>query len=141
MPVASATPTPTGTTSPSPDTPSAIAILAVQPHDPTQPELFEYVLLENLQPALQNLAGWSLKHASTGEVYTLPVLTVPAEGLVAIWSGDGVDDPETGTLYWPADQGRWSAGDTAELRSPDGQLVSTLIVSPEPDSSSEGTSP
>lgn len=138
VPVESATPAPTGTTSRSPDAQAAIAILAAQPHDPAAPELFEYVLLENLLPVSQDLTGWSLTHGATGERYTLPELLVPAGGLVAIWSGGGVDDPETGTLYWPATQGRWSEGHVAELRTPDGRLASALTVSPEPDRTSEG---
>jgi len=132
-PLASATPTaipkPTAPTrTPVPITPALVAIVGVQADDPTDPELFEYVLLENRGASPQALTSWQLVHAATGETYTIPTLTLPAGEIAVIWSGDGVDDPATGTLYWPAPQGRWAAGDIAELRDASGHLVSTLVV-------------
>lgn len=101
----------------------------MQADDPEEPELFEYALLENTSSEPQSLAGWRLVHAGSGESYTFPEGTIPAGELLVIWSGDGEDDPVTGTRYWPPPESRWAAGDTAELRDAGDHVVSSLVVS------------
>jgi len=109
-----------------------MSIVAVQPDDPDDPELFEYVLLENQSPVPQTLAGWRLVHQASGEYYALPVITLRADEQLVVWSGEGEDDQMTGARFWPAPAGRWTAGDTAALHTPDGQIVSTLLVTAPP---------
>ncbi|GAB4440292.1 MAG: hypothetical protein OHK0015_36100 [Chloroflexi bacterium OHK40] len=128
-----ATPTPASPTLPTP-TPSssaesAVVLVTVQADDPDDPELFEYALLENTSAAPQSLVGWRLVHTGSGEGYAFPQVTIPAGEQFVIWSGDGEDDPATGTLYWPP-ASRWAAGDTAELRDANSHVVSSLVVSP-----------
>lgn len=120
------TPLPRETT---PAVPPPLAILGVQPHNPADAELFEYVVLANQGAAPQELAGWTIVHGTTGETYPLPAASLPAGGVLLIWSGAGVNDPTTGTLFWPAEGGRWTPGDRVLLRDPAGQTVSTAVVS------------
>lgn len=105
-------------------------LVTVQADDSDDPELFEYALVENTSSEPQSLAGWRLVHTGSAESYTFPEVTVPAGELLVIWSGDGEDDPATGTLYWPPTASRWTVGDTAELRDTSGLVVSSLVVSP-----------
>lgn len=112
-----------------PATVSELTLAAVQPDDPDEPGLFEYVIVENHGPAAQALAGWRLVHRETSEVYTFPSLSLPTGELFVIWSGDGQDDSAGDSLYWPTTSGRWVPGQTVELYSPGGRLGSTLVVS------------
>ena len=105
-----------------------VALVAAVADDPDDPELFEYVILENQSSEAQELTGWRLVHATTGESYTFPAITLHADEQLVIWSGQGEDDPTTGALFWPAPVGRWGGGAVAELCSPDGQIVSTLTI-------------
>jgi len=125
-PTEPATLTPTRTTAPNGQ--AQIALVAAQADDPDDPELFEYVIVENQSATLQTLTGWRLAHQTTNETYTIPAVTLRADEQLVIWSGEGEDDPTTGALFWPAPVGRWAGGDVAELRSPDGQIVSTLTI-------------
>lgn len=128
------TPTsPSTTATPSAAGPPAVALVTAQADDPQDPELFEYVIVENKSPGPQELAGWRLVHHTTAEAYVFPAVTLlPGEQLV-VWSGVGEDEPATGLLFWPATTGRWAAGDTAELHNPAGQVVSVLLVVPPED--------
>lgn len=119
---------PTSTAGVPPAGGSELDLVSVQPHTPGEPELFEYVIIENLGAAAQDITGWRLVHGTTGEAFSIPAFSLPAANVLAIWSGSGEDDPEGGTLYWPAEAGRWAAGDTIELRGADGQLRDTLVV-------------
>ena len=105
-----------------------VALVAARADDPDDPELFEYVILENQSSEAQELTGWCLVHATTGESYTFPTITLLADEQLVIWSGQGEDDPTTGALFWPASVGRWAGGAVAELCSPGGQIVSTLTI-------------
>jgi hypothetical protein len=107
---------------------AAPELAAVQPHTPGEPELFEYVVLENLSDAPLQLVGWTLAHGGTGELYPIATTTLAPAGTLVIWSGSGQDDVANGLLYWPSQAGRWNAGDTVELRSPDGQVRDSLAV-------------
>jgi hypothetical protein len=124
----SATSTPTDSAEAPPAEGSPLLLVAVQPADPDEPGLFEYVLIENASSAPQSLAGWQLVHRETGEAYHLPLLTIDPAGLLVVWSGEGEDDPYTGTLFWPSESGRWQPGQTIELRATDGQLVSSITI-------------
>lgn len=128
------TPTsPSTTATPTAAGPPAVALVTAQADDPQDPELFEYVIVENQSPEPQELAGWRLVHHTTAEAYVFPAVTLlPGEQLV-VWSGVGEDEPATGSLFWPATTGRWAAGDTAELHNPAGQVVSVLLVVPPED--------
>lgn len=134
-PVPSATTTiATPTTVPTPSAPTApeqpaVVLVLVYADDPDDPELFEYVILENRSAAMQELTDWHLIHHPSGERYTFPAVTLPVGEQLVVWSGAGVDDPAIGTFFWPASTGRWKVDDTAELATPDGQIVSTLQVS------------
>jgi hypothetical protein len=126
--------TPTTVPTPTPSVPAAsiqpaVVLVMVYADDPDDPELFEYVILENRSATVQALTGWQLIHQPTGERYTFPVVTLPAGEQLVVWSGAGMNDPTLGTLFWPASTGRWAAGDTAELATPAGQVVSILQVS------------
>jgi hypothetical protein len=96
--------------------------------DPDDPELFEYVILENRSATVQTLTDWQLIHQPSGERYTFPAVTLPVDEQLVVWSGAGLDDPAIGTFFWPASTGRWTAGDTAALTTADGQIISTLQV-------------
>lgn len=122
-------PTEPPSTTPLPGENSAIVLAVIQADDPEDPELFEYALLENTSSEPQSLAGWRLVHTGSGEGYAFPQVTIPVGELLVIWSGDGQDDPATGTRYWPPHESRWAIGDTAELHDANGGLVSTLVVS------------
>jgi hypothetical protein len=135
-PTATSTTAPRATTDPTPSptaptTASTLILAAVQPDNPSEPGLFEYVIVENASSAAQPLVGWRLTHRETGASYYFPELTLPAGELLVVWSGDGQDDPDTGALYWPSEGGRWSPGQTAELHAPDGRIVGTLVVPPQ----------
>lgn len=140
VPSATATegaPAPSATLEPSPSAllpqeSAPIALLAIQADDPTEPGLFEYLLLENRSALPQPLAGWRLSHQQTGESYTFPDVTLPPGEPLVLWSGPGEDDPASATLFWPATQPRWVPGQSAQLISPAGQVVSTLSVPPDP---------
>jgi len=124
-----ATPTtPTATRRATPTSQILVALVAARADDPDDPELFEYVILENQSSEAQELTGWRLVHATTGERYTFPAVTLRADEQLVIWSGQGEDDPTTGALFWPASVGRWAGGAVAELCSPGGQIVSTLTI-------------
>ena len=124
-----ATPTtPTATRRATPTSQILVALVAARADDPDDPELFEYVILENQSSEAQELTGWRLVHATTGESYTFPAITLHADEQLVIWSGQGEDDPTTGALFWPASVGRWAGGAVAELCSPGGQIVSTLTI-------------
>jgi hypothetical protein len=133
VPHADTTPTTAPPPSPTPSVPAAsaqpaIVLVMVYADDPDDPELFEYVILENRSATVQALTDWQLIHQPTGEHYTFPVVTLPANEQLVVWSGVGLDDPAIGTFFWWASTGRWTAGDTAALATPDGQIVSTLQV-------------
>ena len=121
--------TATATSTATPRGEALIRLVAAQADDPADPELWEYVILENQSAAPQTLTNWRLVHQATGEAYTFPVVTLLADEQLVVWSGAGVDEPATGTLFWPATSGRWAVGDTAALHRPDGQITSTLLVS------------
>jgi len=126
---ATATPTtPTTTRRATPTSQTLVALVAARADDPDDSELFEYVVLESQSTAPQMLIGWRLVHATTGEHYTFPAITLRAGEQLVVWSGEGEDDPTTGALFWPAPVGRWAGGAVAELCSPDGQIVSTLTI-------------
>jgi hypothetical protein len=114
-----------------------VAVVAAQADDPNEPELFEYVILENQSSAPQTLAGWRLVHAASGEAYTFPPVTLGAGEQLVVWSGEGEDDLLVGTLFWAATAGRWAEGDSAELRNPNNVIVSSLTVSVSDDSEEE----
>jgi hypothetical protein len=124
----------TPTTVPTPSVPAvpeqpAVVLVLVYADDPDDPELFEYVILENRSATMQSLTDWQLIHQPTSDRYTFPVVTLPPGEQLVVWSGAGLDDPAIGTFFWPASTGRWAVGDTAELATPAGQVVSTLQVS------------
>lgn len=128
------TPTsPSATATPSAAEPPAVALVTAQADDPRDPELFEYVILENHSPNPLELAGWRLVHHITAEAYVFPAITLLPNEQLVIWSGAGEDEPNTGSLFWPATTGRWAAGDTAELHNPAGQVISVLLVVPPED--------
>ncbi|HMQ30398.1 MAG TPA: lamin tail domain-containing protein [Chloroflexaceae bacterium] len=112
----------------SPISPNTLVVVAVQPDDPEEPGLFEYIIVENQTTAAQTLDGWQLIHRETGEAFAIPALTIPPGELLIVWSGDGEDEPDAGILHWPGANAHWSPGQTIELRAPDGQIVSTLVV-------------
>lgn len=129
------TPTTAPSPSPTPSVPTglaqpAVVLVLVYADDPDDPELFEYVILENRSATVQALTGWRLIHQPTGERYTFPAVTLPAGEQLVVWSGAGLDDPAIGAFFWPASTGRWTVGDTAALATPDGQVVSTVQVAP-----------
>lgn len=125
VPSATITPTPSST---APATGSTLTLAAVQPDDPEEPGLFEYVIVESASSAPQALAGWRLVHHETGEAYVIPPLTLPAGEMLVVWSGDGQDDADSGSFSWPSAGGRWEPGQSVELYAPDGRLVSALSV-------------
>lgn len=124
--------TPTSTSTIPATSQATVELIAAQADDPKDGELFEYVILENQSPVAQELVGWRLVHQPSAETYIFPTVTLlPGEQLV-VWSGAGTDDPAAGSLFWPATAPRWVAGDTAELHTPAGQVVSALpVVSPD----------
>lgn len=107
---------------------SRLSLVGVQPHTPGDTELFEYVVLANPGPLPQDLAGWAIVDGTTGEAFSLPGFTLPAGAVLLVWSGAGVDAAAAGTLFWPAETGRWAAGDQVLLRDPRGQTASSLTV-------------
>lgn len=134
LPTATAPVDPGATIAPEPSaealpiTPNTLVVAAVQPDDPEEPGLFEYVIVENQTTAAQTLDGWQLIHREAGETFAIPTLTIPPGDLLIVWSGDGEDEPDAGILYWPGANAHWSPGQTIELHAPDGQIVSTLVV-------------
>jgi hypothetical protein len=121
-----ATATATSTALPAGETP--VTLVTAQADDPNDSVLFEYVVLENQSAQPQALLGWRLAHQATGEAYSFSDISLlPGEQLV-VWSGGGEDDPDTGTLFWPSEGGRYRPGQTIELRAPDDLAVSTLVV-------------
>jgi hypothetical protein len=119
---------PTATTTSSPPDQSPVALVAVQADDPADPELWEYVVVENRATTALPLTNWRLVHRETGETYRIPAITLPPGELLIIWSGEAQDDSSTGSLFWPRANARWAPGQTAELYTPDGHLVSALTV-------------
>lgn len=113
-----------------------VVLVVAQADDPKDGELFEYVILENQSLGPQNLAGWRLVHAATGDSYTFPPVTLLSGEQLVVWGGAGQDEPTSGSLFWPAEVPRWSEGDTAELHDAGGQVVSALLVLP-PESDQE----
>jgi len=112
----------------SPISPNTPAVAAVQPDDPEEPGLFEYVIVENQTKVPQTLVSWQLINRETGEAFAIPPLTISPGELLIVWSGNGQDEPDAGILYWPGTSPHWSPGQTVELHAPDGQIVSTLVV-------------
>jgi hypothetical protein len=133
VPYIDTTPTMAPSPSPTPSIPDTsaqptVVLVMVYADDPDDPELFEYVILENRSATVQTLTDWQLIHQPSGERYTFPAVTLPVDEQLVVWSGAGLDDPAIGAFFWPASTGRWTAGDTAALATPDGQIVSTLQV-------------
>lgn len=100
----------------------------MQPHEPADGELFEYLVLANQGATPQELAGWAIVHGTTGEVYPLPTVSLPTGGVLLVWSGAGVNDPAAGSVFWPTEAGRWNPGDQALLRDPQGQTSGAFVV-------------
>lgn len=105
-----------------------LALVAIQPDDPEQPGLFEYVILENQAAVAHDLTGWRLAHHESGAAYAFPAVILPPGELLMLWSGDGADDLAGGSLFWPTPLSRWTPGATAILIAPDGAVVSTFVV-------------
>lgn len=132
-PTASATPSelveqPSPTRSPLPTTPQPVELVAAQADDPHDPDLFEYIVLQNTSLEAQELAGWQLVHTTTGERYPFAAISLSPGEFIVVWSGAGVDDAGSGIFFWPASAGRWTTGDVAELRDGSGRTISRLGV-------------
>lgn len=106
----------------------AIALVAIQPDDPAEPGLFEYVIVENQAAVAHDLGGWRLAHHESGAAYAFPAVILPPGELLILWSGAGIDDPVGGSLFWPTPISRWSPGTTAHLLTPDGAVASTFVI-------------
>lgn len=136
IPTTSATatlfPNPSQTPNPSleltPTPPAGLRLVTIQPDDPDEPGLFEYVILENQATLALNLSGWRLVDQETGAAYAFPAVSLSPGELLVLWSGQGTDDPAGGSLFWPTALSRWSPGTTATLFAPNSVVASTFVV-------------
>jgi hypothetical protein len=123
-PIATATSVPQPTTTPttSPPTPD-IKITFIEYNPDGDDVIGEFVRIQNLGSAAQLMTGWTLSDESA-HVYSFPTFTLAAGGTVQIWTKSGTDT--TTDLYWGSSSAIWNnTGDTATLKSDQGQIVSS----------------
>jgi hypothetical protein len=97
--------------------------------DPAFPDVSEeYVQIRNETENLVPLGGWRLINASRPEVpaFVFPTFSLAAGLTITVFSAIG--DDELGDFYWDQVSDLWRVGDRAELRDPQGRLISFFIV-------------
>jgi hypothetical protein len=90
----------------------------------------EVVIIANIGGVDVDVAGWTLQDESSRNRYTFPPGTVlRSDGTLHVRSGCGQDTDRE--LFWCNDQPVWSnGGDTAFLRDPNGNLVTSAPSPP-----------
>jgi hypothetical protein len=126
-------PTPTPWVSPGPTvTPRAaqVRVVDVVRYDANVPDSEEYVQIANQGGGPASLEGWRLVNASQPAVpaFVFPAFTLKPDFTVVVWSNTGADDLDAGDFFWNRRPPLWSAGDRAELRDSQGDLVHAFTV-------------
>jgi hypothetical protein len=136
-----ATTTTTGTAGPSPTVTTTtsgtsaaaandVEIVFVQLlEDPAFPDE-EFVELENQSGRPITITGWQLRNASrsTANPYVFPTFVFEEDFPVLLYSTAGTNDIEDGDFYWGQTPPLWQAGDRAELRDAQGNLIHSYVV-------------
>lgn len=122
------TPPPGGPT-PTPRT-AEVPIVDVVLADPGFPNAEEYVVMTNRGGGPIALTGWRLVNASRPEIppFVFPSFTIRPDTVTVVWSESGTNDLEAGDFFWNQTGPVWRAGDRAELRDAQGNLVTTFEV-------------
>lgn len=132
VPVIPAIPSPSPTsTGPTPVPSGTLQINDIVLRDPAFPDISEeYTQIRNVTKDPVSLAGWTLRNASRPEVpaYIFPAFSLPGDLTISVFSAVGDDDPINGDFYWDRATDVWRVGDRAELRDPQGRLISFFVV-------------
>lgn len=121
--------------SPTPYIGPIVVIDDVVLRDPAVPENMQYVQLRNVINSPVMLGGWQLVNASRPDetrgavpAYRFPNYLLPRDGVIFVFSGSGTNDLGLGYFFWNQSEPIFQAGDTVELRTSDGQLISRFVV-------------
>jgi len=102
--------------------PADVQITYIEYDPPGDDVQGEYVQIENLGGAAQEMTGWTLRDEAN-RVFTFPAFTLPTGGTVRVWTGGGTNTATD--LYWGSGTAIWNNdGDTAYLRDTGGTLIS-----------------
>ena len=85
----------------------------------------EYILLRNQGSGQLNLQGWQIR-GPREQTYTLPNLTLNANGAVRLYSKAGISSVIE--LYWGAAQALWQGGDRIELLDSAGTPQASFLI-------------
>lgn len=85
----------------------------------------EYILLCNQGSGGLNLQGWQIK-GSNNQSFTLPNLTLNANGAVRLYSKAGISSVIE--LYWGAQEALWTSGERIELYDSNGTLQASFLI-------------
>ena len=99
--------------------------------DPAFPDISEeYIQIRNVTENPISLTGWRIINASRPEVpsFVFPAFSLAGDLTISVFTAVGDDDLTNGDFYWDQTSDVWRVGDRAELRDPQGRLVSVLIV-------------
>lgn len=125
VPVIPAVPTPTLVPS------GTLELNDVVLRDPAFPDISEeYAQIRNVTEDSVALADWTIRNASRPGVpaYVFPAFSLAGDMTISVFSAVGEDDLTNGDFYWDQRIDVWRVGDRAELRDPQGRLISFFIV-------------
>jgi hypothetical protein len=89
----------------------------------------EQVTITNTGDELADLVGWTLSD-SEGNTYLFPNYRLWPESSVTVHTGIGQDGDPISSLFWGRLQSVWTPGEVATLRTAEGIVVVTYVVSP-----------
>lgn len=107
-----------------------IQIIDVVLYDPNFPQDYEYTQVLNVTEKPIDMTGWWIVNTSRPrqKPYIFPPFTLEASFTAVVYGGIGNDDPLIGDFYWGNIRPIWRAGDVAELRATECQVISRLVV-------------
>lgn len=89
----------------------------------------ELVTVTNAGDELADLEGWTLSDAE-GNTYVFPNYRLWPAGTVTVHTGIGLDGDPMSSLFWGRLEPVWAPGEVATLRTNEGIVVVTYVVSP-----------